>query len=224
MQPNMTDVALAEAADFYRIDASVKLDPKRRVALGQYVTPIQISRFMASLFTETLGDLRVLDAVAGVGSLTAAFSERICEETAGSSFAPRYAPGAEVIYVGDTGDKVGLFDVEGLADLGVTVDRHGQIPNVVLYLREKNWLLLVEAVTSHGPMDGKRHNELAVLFGAARAGLIYVTAFPDRRLMARYLTDISWETEVWCADAPSRLIHFDGERFLGPYEPPAIVR
>ncbi|MDE0357219.1 MAG: BsuBI/PstI family type II restriction endonuclease [Gammaproteobacteria bacterium] len=134
------------------------------------------------------------------------------------SFAPRFAPGAEVIYVGDTGDKVGHFDEERLAGLGVTVDRHGKMPDVVLYFGEKNWLLLVEAVTSHGPMDAKRHNELADLFGTARAGLIYVTAFPDRKVMARYLTDISWETEVWCADAPSHLIHFDGERFLGPYD------
>lgn len=134
------------------------------------------------------------------------------------SFAPRFAPGAEVIYVGDTGDKVGHFDEERLAGLGVTVDRHGKIPDVVLYFGEKNWLLLVEAVTSHGPMDAKRHNELADLFGGARAALVYVTAFPDRKVMARYLTDISWETEVWCADAPSHLIHFDGERFLGPYD------
>lgn len=136
-----------------------------------------------------------------------------------NSFAPRFAPGAEVIYVGDTGDKVGHFDEERLAGLGVTVDRHGKMPDVVLYFAEKNWLLLVEAVTSHGSMDAKRHNELADLFGAARAGLIYVTAFPDRKVMGRYLTDISWETEVWCADAPSHLIHFDGKRFLGPYEP-----
>ena len=134
------------------------------------------------------------------------------------SFAPRYAPGAEVIYVGDTGDKVGHFDEERLAGLGVTVDRHGKMPDVVLYFGEKNWLLLVEAVTSHGPMDAKRQNELADLFGGTRAGLIYVTAFPDRKVMARYLSEISWETEVWCADAPSHLIHFDGERFLGPYE------
>jgi len=47
---------------------------------------------------------------------------------------------------------------------------------------------------------------------------IYVTAFPDRGVMGRYLSEISWETEVWCADAPSHLIHFDGERFLGPHE------
>ena len=134
-----------------------------------------------------------------------------------TSFAPRFAPGAEVIYVGDTGDKVGYFEEERLEALGVTVDRHGKMPDVVLYHRDKDWLLLVESVTSHGPVDAKRHNELAALFFGAKPGLVYITAFPDRSVMGRYLADISWETEVWCADAPSHLIHFDGERFLGPY-------
>jgi adenine-specific DNA-methyltransferase len=32
------------------------------------------------------------------------------------------------------------------------------------------------------------------------------------------LNDISWETEVWVAESPTHLIHFNGERFLGPYE------
>lgn len=36
--------------------------------------------------------------------------------------------------------------------------------------------------------------------------------------MAKYLPEISWETEVWVADAPSHLIHFNGEQFLGPYK------
>jgi len=135
-----------------------------------------------------------------------------------TEFAPRYAPGAEVIYVGDTGDKIGFFNQERLAELGVTVDRHGKMPDVVLYYAVKNWLLLIESVTSHGPVDAKRHNELAALFSTAGPGLVYVTAFPNRGIMARYLGEISWETEVWCADSPTHLIHFDGERFLGPYE------
>lgn len=80
------------------------------------------------------------------------------------------------------------------------------------------WLLLIEAVTSHGPVDAKRHGELAALFGSSSAGLVYVTAFPDRSTMGKYLGDISWETEVWVATSPTHLIHFDGERFLGPYE------
>jgi len=132
-------------------------------------------------------------------------------------FAPRFAPGSTLVYVGDTGDKWGYFDAPLLADLGVDVGSHGKMPDVVLYFAERGWLLLVESVTSHGPVDGKRHAELARLFASAGPGLVYVTAFPTRAVMGRYLPDIAWETEVWVADAPSHLIHFNGERFLGPY-------
>lgn len=132
-------------------------------------------------------------------------------------FAPRFAPGCVLVYAGDTGDKWGYFDAPLLADLGVDVDSHGKMPDVVLHYIAKNWLLLVESVTSHGPVDGKRHAELAKLFAGSTAGLVYVTAFPNRAIMGRYLGEIAWETEVWVADAPSHLIHFNGVRFLGPY-------
>lgn len=132
-------------------------------------------------------------------------------------FAPRFAPGSVLIYAGDTGKKWGYFDAPLLAGLGVDVDSHGKMPDVVLHYTERNWLLLVESVTSHGPVDGKRHAELAKLFSGSMAGLVYVTAFPNRAIMGRYLGTIAWETEVWVADAPSHLIHFNGVRFLGPY-------
>ena len=134
------------------------------------------------------------------------------------SFAPRFAPGSVLVYVGDTGDKWGYFDQDLLAKLGVHVDSHGKIPDVVLYHTEKNWLILVESVTSHGPVNAKRHSELSNLFAESKLGLVYVSAFPNRALMGRYLGEIAWETEVWVADAPSHLIHFDGTRFLGPYD------
>ncbi len=134
-------------------------------------------------------------------------------------FAPRFAPGSVLVYVGDTGNKWGYFDAALLAQLGVKLDSHGKMPDVVLYYATKNWLLLVESVTSHGPVDGKRHAELSRLFARSTAGLVYVTAFPNRAIMGRYLADIAWATEVWVADAPSHLIHFNGERFLGPYQP-----
>jgi len=133
-------------------------------------------------------------------------------------FAPRFVRGGVLIYAGDTGKKFAYYDAVLLSKLGVTIDPHGKMPDVVLYYPEKNWLLLVEAVTSHGPVDGKRHAELRRLFAKSSAGLVYVTAFPTRAIMARYLGDIAWETEVWVADAPTHLIHFNGERFLGPYE------
>jgi hypothetical protein len=132
-------------------------------------------------------------------------------------FAPRFAPGGVLLYAGDTGDKWGYFDTDGIAGLGLAIDAHGKMPDVVIHYTAKNWLLLVEAVTSHGPVDGKRHAELNRLFAGSTAGLVYVTAFPDRALMGRYAGQIAWETEVWVADAPSHLIHFNGVRFLGPY-------
>lgn len=132
-------------------------------------------------------------------------------------FAPRFAPGSLLVYAGDTGEKWGYFDAALLADLGVEVDSHGKMPDVALHYVQKDWLLLVESVTSHGPVDGKRHAELAKLFSEAKSGLVYVTAFPNRAILTRYLRDIAWETEVWVAESPSHLIHFDGERFLGPY-------
>lgn len=135
-------------------------------------------------------------------------------------FAPRFAPGSNLIYAGDTGEKWGYFDAPLLADLGINVEAHGKMPDVVLHYTAKNWLLLVESVTSHGPVDGKRHAELANLFAASTAGLVYVTAFPNRAIMIRYLGEIAWETEVWVADAPSHLIHFNGVRFLGPRSEP----
>ena len=91
------------------------------------------------------------------------------------------------------------------------------MPDVVIHHTARNWLILVEAVTSHGPVSPKRMAELRRLFSGSAAGLVFVTAFPDRRTMHKYLDQISWETEVWVADSPDHMIHFDGERFLGPY-------
>lgn len=136
----------------------------------------------------------------------------LCEQ-----FGPRYIPGGKLVYVGDTGDKWGYFDEPLLTSLGVKVDNHGKMPDVVIYYPQKDWLILAEAVTSHGPVNAKRHAELVDLFKKSRAGLVFVSAFPNRRVFTRFADSISWETEVWIADSPSHLIHFNGARFLGPY-------
>lgn len=98
-----------------------------------------------------------------------------------TEFGPRFAPGSQVIYLGDTGAKEDFFRKDALADLGVTVNRKGKLPDVVLYWPQRDWLILIESVTSHGPVDGKRHSELANLFKDARPGLVYVSAFPDKK-------------------------------------------
>lgn len=133
-------------------------------------------------------------------------------------FCPRFVPNGRLVYVGDTDEKWAYFDEALLVSLGVHVDAHGKMPDVVAYDEDRRWLFLIEAVASHGPVDHKRWIELRELFSSEVAGLVFVSAFLDRKAMIRYLPEISWETEVWVADAPTHLIHFDGERFLGPYE------
>ena len=133
-------------------------------------------------------------------------------------FCPLYTPGGEVLYIGDTQKKLAYFDQDKLEALGVKVSEHGKMPDIVVHYVSKGWLVLIEAVTTHGPVDPKRHVELKRLFAGSKAGLVFVTAFLDMKTMVRYLRHISWETEVWIAESPTHLVHFNGERFLGPYD------
>jgi hypothetical protein len=128
---------------------------------------------------------------------------------------PRFAPGGTVIYIGDAENKHQLLDADYLKGLGVEVPPPAKMPDVIVHDARRNWLLLIEAVTSAGPVDSKRRLELRRLFAGSKAGLVFVTAFEDRRTMRTFLPQISWETEVWIAEDPDHLIHFDGERFSG---------
>ncbi len=132
-------------------------------------------------------------------------------------FCPRFAPGATVVYIGDAESKFLHLEAAYLEGLGVVIAPSAKMPDVVVHDTKRNWLLLVEAVTSAGAVDWKRRNELKELFKGCKAGMVFVTAFETRRAMQSFLPQISWETEVWVAEAPDHLIHFDGERFLGPY-------
>jgi hypothetical protein len=133
-------------------------------------------------------------------------------------FCSLFTPGGHVLYAGDADAKWSVFEKDSLAALGITVDHHGKMPDLVVYMPDRNWLVLLEAVSSHGPVDAKRHHELEELFANSSVGVVYVSCFPSREYMRRHLTEIAWETEVWCADHPTHLIHFNGERFLGPYQ------
>ncbi|HEX4084270.1 MAG TPA: BsuBI/PstI family type II restriction endonuclease [Chthoniobacteraceae bacterium] len=132
-------------------------------------------------------------------------------------FCPAFASGGVVIYIGDTENKFVHLATNSLTSLGVILDSAAKIPDVIVHYPAKNWLLLIEAVTSAGPVDGKRRKELKELFAGCKAGLVFVTAFETRRTMQSFLSHIAWESEVWIAEDPGHLIHFNGERFLGPY-------
>jgi len=131
-------------------------------------------------------------------------------------FGPRFAPGAKLIYFGDTAKKTLILDEVVFRKLNIPVSEHGKFPDVILYDSKKKWLFLIEAVTSHGPVSPKRHVELEKLFEKCKVAKIYVTAFLDFATYKKYANDIAWETEVWIAKMPSHMIHLNGDKFMGP--------
>jgi len=63
--------------DTIRIKATKELNQSKRAELGQFLTPSVIAKFMAGLFKKDYNTpIHLLDAGAGVGSLTAAFLDR----------------------------------------------------------------------------------------------------------------------------------------------------
>ena len=133
-------------------------------------------------------------------------------------FCPRFAPGGQVLYIGDADSKTSNYNEELLSSLGINLDMHGKMPDLVVYQRDKNWLFLMEAVTTHGPVNPLRKKNLESLFGGSQAGIVYVSCFPNRQVLRSHLVDIAWETEVWLESDPTHMIHFNGSRFMGPYE------
>ena len=131
-------------------------------------------------------------------------------------FASRFAQGSVLLYLGDTENKDLYLERDKLKSLGILITEHSKLPDVVIYDEAKDWLYLIEAVTSHGPMSPKRVVELEEFLKDCKSGRIYVSAFPDFSEFKKHTNNIAWDTEVWIMEFPEHMIHFNGDRFFGP--------
>jgi hypothetical protein len=151
--------------------------------------------------------LTIEKTVGEVLSLPKTLIRELCEASAGASATtPRRYSRVSVA-------------TDMLTALNIPEMNHDKLPDVVLYDVEREWLLLIEAVTTHGPVSPKRHAELEAMLKDCPAGRVYVTAFMDFAGFKKYASEIVWESEVWIADFPDHMIHFNGDKFLGPYPP-----
>lgn len=131
-------------------------------------------------------------------------------------FAPRFAPGGKLLYIGDTEDKDLYVNIAGLEALHLPITEHSKLPDIVISDNKREWLFLVEIVTSHGPVSARRVVELEEFTKDCPYGIVYVTASPNAKEFKKHVDDIAWETEVWLSDTPDHMIHFNGDRFIGP--------
>jgi len=135
-----------------------------------------------------------------------------------NQFASRFAKGSMLLYLGDTAKKDLHMDAKILKKLGIPIDQHSKLPDVVIYDSNRNWLFLIEAVTSHGPITPKRIFELEDFLVNCKVGKVYISAFPDFAEFKRHTSNLAWETEVWIMEHPDHMIHFNGDKFIGPRE------
>ncbi len=133
-------------------------------------------------------------------------------------FLPRYGKDCQILYLGDTANKYLYIDEKSLEELNFFKLEHKELPDILAYDSNKNWLFLIEAVHSSGSISEIRMMELLKLTKGCTADIIFVTAFLNRAEFRKWAADIAWETEVWIADNPDHLIHFNGDKFLGPYK------
>jgi len=135
-------------------------------------------------------------------------------------FLPRFGNDCEVLYIGDAVNKTLHMEEDKLKALNFFELLHDELPDIIAYSPKHNWLFLIEAVYSSGPMSEARVFKLKKMLTHCHAELIFVTAFLTRNDFKKWMLDVAWETEVWIADNPDHLIHFNGHKFLGAYEKP----
>jgi BsuBI/PstI restriction endonuclease domain/BsuBI/PstI restriction endonuclease HTH domain len=133
-------------------------------------------------------------------------------------FLPRFGSDCIVLYIGDTSNKSLYIEIEGLKNLNFFELSHDELPDIIAYSKKNNWLYLIEAVHSSGPMSETRVLELKKMLKDCKAELIFVTSFLTRLEFRKWMLDVAWETEVWIADNPDHLVHFNGHKFLGAYK------
>lgn len=136
-------------------------------------------------------------------------------------FMKQFAKDAHVVYICDTQDKINFSSEEELERIGLSINAHDKLPDIILFDETKSWLYFVEAVYSGGEMSKDRIKDLETIVQGLRQDLrnkvIYVSAFLDRATYRKYSDNLAWETEAWIADEPDHMIHMNGDRFLGPH-------
>jgi len=132
-------------------------------------------------------------------------------------FRKRFCPRTIVVYVGNTERKLLHLDENLLKKLKIPITKNDKLPDVVLYDAKKDILILIEAVTAHGPLSSKRQIELEEELKNCKSKRIYVSAFPDFREFKKHIDNVAWETEVWIENNPDHMVHFNGPKFFTIY-------
>ena len=130
------------------------------------------------------------------------------------NFLSFFGKGCEVLYVGDTSDKLLYKNEDKLKELGFFELIHDELPDVIAYNGQKNILFLIEAFHCTGQWDDARLYKIKNKLTNCKCEIVFVTAFENFNQFKTHSKNIAWETEVWISEIPEHMIHFNGWKFL----------
>lgn len=206
----------------YRLNPAL-LSVLRAVGTEEYDERLEAFLGGVDTWKERQDEIRAIHKVPvelpdGASVLLSSGGQNILIKAMVEEFCPRYAPGGRVLYIDDTDHAFRTEQEALMASVGIEMPERGKAPDLIVWMEDRQWLFLMEACSTHGPIDVTRKYELLELFAPCKDKIVFVSCFPDRAVMRQYLADLAWETEAWCASDPDHVIHLDGERFMGPYE------
>lgn len=130
-------------------------------------------------------------------------------------YAPTFLKQSRVVYLGDTRHKGGYQNRDLMRELNLPLQVTSNLPDVILLCEVERCVVIVEVVASSGPVSTSRLAQLQSLVQQSLAlgyRVRYVTAFPSRRVLRRFVEEIAWGTEVWIASEADQIVHFGARR------------
>ena len=118
----------------------------------------------------------------------------------------------QIVYLGDTAPRKGHQNRTLMRKLNLPIDTAASLPDVILLSEPEHHLVIIEVVTSSGPVNSIRLKQLEKFaLGPKRLSykVSYITAFPSRAVFRRFVEEIAWESSVWIENEPNNIVHFE---------------
>ena len=117
-----------------------------------------------------------------------------------------------VVYIGDTSPRTGYQNRPLMRRLNLPIDTAASLPDVILFSEANLHLVIIEVVTSSGPVNSIRLEQLQKFTkGPRKLGIktTYVSAFHSRAVFRKFVEDIAWGSSVWIENEPNNIVHFE---------------
>ncbi len=126
------------------------------------------------------------------------------------SFAQHFIKAPVLLYLSDTQHKTRYMNKPELGKIGLSLSEHQKLPDIIFYSLAKKRIYALEAVTSVGPIEELRKQEIEGILGnlAGEIKIEFVSCFLDRKSFARFCRFIAWNTKIWLAEIPEGIIEY----------------